>query len=398
LAKKQLVTKEFLNYCKDMKEYDIISTRIETGSNRKTAKKLNICKTTVDRVVRRILDRMEDNYSVPLVIKGTSTLYDADGNVKLQWVKTDKNKEDFLNSIKKSIDDIIIDLRKEVENASKHLPRYTTIYQGPNELIDDFYEKDIITIYPIGDLHLGMLSWDEETGENYDTKISYELLLKAFKRMIDSSPNSETAILANLGDFFHIDDTRNETLKSGNRLDVDSRYPKILKTGLKLITEIIEMLLKKHDKIIIRNAIGNHDPHTSYFLNEYIKAWFNDSQRLIIEDSVKTFWFYKFGKNLIGITHGDTCKMDHLPEIMASDAKEYWSDTEFRYWYIGHVHHQQLKEYRTCQVESFGTLAAKDAWHSSSGYRSQRQIKFKVLHKDYGEIQENTINIKMLEE
>ena len=83
---------------------------------------------------------------------------------------------------------------------------------------------------------------------------------------------------------------------------------------------------------------------------------------------------------------------------MASDAAEFWSDTEFRYWYIGHVHHQQVKEFRTCIIESFGTLASKDAWHYSSGYRSQRQIKFKVLHKDYGEIQEGTINMKMLED
>jgi len=243
-----------------------------------------------------------------------------------------------------------------------------------------------------------MFSWEEETGENYDLDIAYNLLTKAFNRLVESTPNSEYALLANLGDYFHIDDTRNETLRSGNRLDVDSRYPKILKTGLKLIINIIQKLLIKHKYIIIRNAIGNHDPHTTYFLNEYIRAWFCDNPRIIIEDDVKTFWFYKFGKNLIGITHGDTCKLTDLPEIMASDAAEYWSDTEFRYWYIGHVHHMQKKEFRTCIVESFGTLAAKDVWHYSSGYRSQRNIKYKVLHKDYGEIQEGTVNLKMLGE
>jgi len=380
------VDSEFLKYCINEYERNIIKERINCKSNNEAAKHLGISRQTVDRVVNRVKNRMKTvDY---LTVKGTSTLYDKDGNVKLQWVKTDIDKEiklqAFLDLIKESLEEI----KKEKKNEK--------IFREVPYILDE----DILVVYPIGDLHLGMFSWDEETGENYDLKIAEKLLLKSFELMITSAPDSDTCILANLGDFFHIDDTRNETLRSGNKLDVDSRYPKILKTGLKLIIKIIEMLLLKHNKVIIRNAIGNHDPHTSFFINEYIKAWFSgtiDEGRISINDEVKTFWFYKFGKNLIGITHGDTCKITDLPEIMASDAAEHWSETEFRYWYIGHVHHTQVKEFRTCIVESFGTLAAKDAWHNSSGYRSQRQIKYKVLHKDYGEIQEGTVNLKMIE-
>jgi len=389
MARKLNITNEYLNYCDTDKEKEIIETRIKLGSNRKASIELEMNRKTVDRCINRIHNKFVADIEEGLFVKGTSTLYDNEGNIKLRWIKTDKEKENLANAFREVIDEVINELRKEKGEE--------VIFNNTKDLLEDFYESDILTVYPIGDLHLGMLSWKDETGEDYNTEMSYNLLKKAFERMILSSPNSEKAILANLGDFFHIDDTRNETMRSKNRLDVDTRYPKILKTGLNLITEIITLLLTKHKKIIIRNAIGNHDPHTSYFLNEYIKAWFCNDPRIIIEDEVKTFWFYRFGKNLIGVTHGDTCKMDHLPEIMAADAKDYWSETEFRYWYIGHVHHQQRKEYRTCQVESFGTLAAKDAWHSSSGYRSQRQIKYKVLHKDFGEIQENTVNIKMLQ-
>ena len=387
MAKSIKVDSEFLKYCINQYERNIINERINCRSNVEAAKNLGLARQTVDRVVNRVKNRMKTiDY---LTVKGTSTLYDKDGNVKLQWVKTDIDKETKLQAFM----DVIKESLEELKNEK--LKKENKFYKTPYIL-----DEDILVIYPIGDFHLGMFSWEEETNENYDLQIAENLLIESFNLMISSAPNSETCILANLGDYFHIDDTRNETLRSGNRLDVDSRYPKILKTGLKIIIHIIEKLLTKHKKIIIRNAIGNHDPHTTFFLNEYIKAWFAgtiNEGRIIIEDEVKTFWFYKFGKNLIGVTHGDTCKLTDLPEIMAHDATEYWSDTEFRYWYIGHVHHMQKKEFRTCVVESFGTLAAKDAWHSASGYRSQRQIKYKVLHKDYGEIQEGTVNIKMIE-
>ena len=389
MAKITEVTSEFLKFCVNDHERNIIEIRKDCKSNNEAAKLLGISRQSIDRIIKRVKARMR-NLDL-LYIKGTSTLYDDEGNVKLQWVKTDIDKDTRIQALLEVTEDLLKEIKNERKKVSYDI-------NSKKESKKEIKNEDILVVYPIGDLHLGMFSWDEETGENYDLEIAQELLDKAFVKMIKSAPSSKIAILANLGDFFHIDDTRNETLRSGNRLDVDSRYPKILKTGLKLIINIIEKLLEKHDKIIIRNAIGNHDPHTTFFLNEYIKAWFCSTDRIEIKDENKTFWFYKFGKNLIGITHGDTCKLNDLPEIMASDAAEFWSDTEFRYWYIGHVHHQQVKEFRTCIIESFGTLASKDAWHYSSGYRSQRQIKFKVLHKDYGEIQEGTINMKMLED
>jgi len=317
------VDSEFLKYCINDYERNIIKERVLHKSNRETAKYLEMSHTTVDKIVNRVKKRIDS--AEVLTVKGTSTLYDKDGNVKLQWVKTDVDKELKLQVFKDVINELIEELKSNIKNFKElkeqsEENKSVELFIGENSLLNDLYENDLLTIYPIGDFHLGMFSWEEETGENYDLDIAYSLLTKAFDRLVESTPNSEYTLLANLGDYFHIDDTRNETLRSKNRLDVDSRYPKILKTGLKLIVNIIQKLLTKHKYIIIRNAIGNHDPHTTYFLNEYIRAWFCDNPRIIIEDDVKTFWFYKFGKNLIGITHGDTCKLTDLPEIMASDA------------------------------------------------------------------------------
>lgn len=102
--------------------------------------------------------------------------------------------------------------------------------------------------------------------------------------------------------------------------------------------------------------------------------------------------YYKFGKNLIGITHGHTIKAEKLGEVMSVDCKDDWSSTDHRYFYTGHVHHQSVKEFSNCIVETFNTLTGKDAWHAGQGYRSKQSMKSITLHKDYGEISRNTVS------
>lgn len=414
---KKINIEELLDYCENDKERLYITTRINSKSNMEAARKLGIDRHTVSKYIKKIYARkqaglvpedsevapkitqpslpfdMEENKTGELLnndffVKGESTLYDADGNVKIKWVKTKANEEQFHKAILKAYDSILSKLESKDWNPVPKLSKKQVKKLDKNEA----------TVYPVGDLHVGLFSWDKETGDDYDLEIAHNLIIKALTKLVNSAPDTETAFLLNLGDFFHIDNYQGDTVKSSNRLDFDTRWPKVLETGLTIIIEMINILLQKHNKIIIRNAIGNHDSHSSLFLNAYIKAWFKNDPRVEIHDNPTTFWYHKWGKNLIGVTHGDTIKITDLPEIMAADASDYWSDTKHRYWYIGHVHHMQKKEFRTCSVESFGILAAKDAWHTSQGYRSERTIKYKVLHKEFGEIQEGTVNVQMIKD
>jgi len=128
-------------------------------------------------------------------------------------------------------------------------------------------------------------------------------------------------------------------------------------------------------------------------MSQFIKAWYRNEPRVVVHDEPGMFMYHQFGKNLIGITHGHTAKADKLGEIMAVDCSDLWSATKYRYWYCGHIHHQSVKEYPSCVVETFRTLAGKDAWHHASGYRSGQDMKCITLHKDYGEISRNTVSL-----
>ena len=144
-------------------------------------------------------------------VKGTSTLYDADGEQKIQWVKTaaTADRDDLL---RESISEAFEDWRGVGRIAAA--PKHTT--------------DELLSIYPMGDPHLGLYTWGEETGEDLDLKIAEGNLCEAVRRLVACSPKSQTCIFLNLGDFFHSDTQDNRTARSGHALDVDTRWSKVL--------------------------------------------------------------------------------------------------------------------------------------------------------------------------
>lgn len=309
-------------------------------------------------------------------LKSTSTLYDSLGNVKMQWVKSDVPKQVQLDAFESAIAAIV----DRVPSTFTAPPLSTTA------------TEELLTIYPIGDAHIGMLAWGPETGTDNDLSIIEHSLTTAMNLLVEQATPSAEAFIIDVGDWFHSDNEQNRT-KSGNALDVDGRYAKVLEVGLMLATKLIEAALMKHSIVHWRSAIGNHNDHSAIMMNQFIKAYYRNEPRVVVHCSPAMFYYYQFGKNLLGITHGHTAKADRLGEIMAVDQEDIWSSTKFRYWYTGHVHHQSVKEYPSCVVETFRTLASKDAWHTAMGYRSGQDMKCITLHKDYGEISRNVVNL-----
>ena len=81
---------------------------------------------------------------------------------------------------------------------------------------------------------------------------------------------------------------------------------------------------------------------------------------------------------------------------MATDRASDWGETRFRYWLTGHVHHMSGKEYPGCIVETFRTLAPRDAHAHAAGYRSDRDMQMLVHHKKHGRINRHTVGIEQL--
>jgi hypothetical protein len=171
---------------------------------------------------------------------------------------------------------------------------------------------------------------------------------------------------------------------------------KVLQIGIETFRHAVIKALEKHEKVVVRFVSGNHDPQAIWALAFTVHAYFAENPRVTVDLSPSMFWYYQHGKVLIGATHGDKVKHESLGGVMATDRAEQWGQSKHRYWYTGHVHSQNVREYPGVICESFRTLAAKDAYAAGYGYRAGRDMLCITHHKEHGEVERHRCDIGML--
>ncbi len=335
-------------------------------------------KTPLSQAPGMLTDQVPEGH----IISGVSTLVSGDGNTLAQWVKTRKESE--------SREELLLRLMRELPTQ---IPARESSIPKPTGSLSD----DLLAVYPMGDPHIGMLSWAPETGEDFDLGKAQKVMTSAMQELVTRGPRTKQALIVNLGDFFHADNEQNRTSRSGHALDVDGRWPKVLQVGIEIMVFMIDQALKHHESVRVVNEIGNHDDHSAMFLSVVLSAYYRNEPRVEIDMSPSRFHWHRFGKNLIGITHGHNTKHGDLESIMAAERASDWGETIHRFWYCGHIHHSVKKEMRGCVIESFRTLAPRDAWAANAGYRSGRDMNRITLHREYGEVGREIVNAAYLQ-
>lgn len=372
------------------RQAEIIDAVNESGGKTRAAKVLGVGARYIRRAVKAAEARASKQGYSPkhdmtktapdgFTVKGVSTLYDDEGEQKLQWVKIAQDAADRAQALREFAEELAETVKGKARKVTP--PKHTN--------------SDLLCVYPMGDPHIGLYAWHEETGVNFDLEIAERNLLDATQRLVSCAPKSDTALIANVGDFFH-SDTLEGTTRRGTVMDTDGRWPKVLRVGTRVMRFCIEAALRKHKTVRIINAIGNHDTQTSIAMGLVLDAFYHDEPRVEVELSPARVHYHRFGKVLIGVTHGDKIKPAQLPLLMAADRKKDWGETTHRYWYTGHIHTHQVHDLQGVKCESFRTLAAPDAWTASMGYRSGRDMYYIVHHKEYGEIERHRIDVSML--
>jgi len=316
-------------------------------------------------------------------LKGYSSLYGADGQLKAQWVKTNEDKERQLALLKEAIQGLVDDL-----------PKYPPVTRYEEHTTDE----NFMAVFPIGDLHTGMLAWKDESGNDWSLKHVEMAIQLAFKDVVDKCPPAKQAVIINLGDFAHRDGKNAVTPNSGHQLDVDSRYPKMLRMCIRLKRYLIDLMLTKFEKVIDINVSGNHDGCVSVMLSECLANVYENEPRVSIDNSPTPMHYVEFGKVMLATTHGDTIKMEKVPAVAATDECEMWGRTRHRYGLTGHIHSENKKEFPGMVVESYRTLAAADSFAAWFGWRSGRDTRAIIFHKEHGKQYEIITNITMFQE
>lgn len=302
-------------------------------------------------------------------VKGVSALVDAEGRTIQQWVKT-RNEyapQDIAAILKDAFADV-----EPVEPTPAPL------------LISD----DLLTLTPLADWHIGLFAWRRETDTNWDLRIAENVIGAAIEDLIARTPPSSEAIVLGGGDLLHSDSNENKTARSGNVLQVDGRYQKVLMTACRLVVRTIDANLRRHGHVTVRILPGNHDEHASVAVAYFLLAWYRNEPRVTVDVDPSLFFWFRFGRVLLGATHGHTVKLKDMASIMAHRRAEDWGATRHRFVHGFHIHHSSkyATEGNGVISESHQTPTPQDAWHFGAGFLSGRSMQSISYHREFGEV------------
>lgn len=374
---------ELLEFCKTERQLETLTAYIKYETSAAAAEALGVTERAVRNAVAAVKknaakegwsesNRIPDGYR----LKGRSTLIDADGNTKIEWIKTEVDKD--------RMEEIMREITETLAEPIKPWP----IVKAPKKTA-----SELCTVYTITDYHIGAYSWKEESGDDWDLKIAEETLYKAFTDMIDASPDSEQAVFCQMGDFLHWDGLSAITPLNKHVLDADGRYGKLVQIAIQTCIRAVEMLLHKHKRVHVVICEGNHDLTGSVWLQAIMRNAFEKNKRVTVDDSVFPYYSFSWGKVFLGWHHGHLTRIKGLAGKFFSEPRfrKDMSGAEYIYLSTGHYHTKESFEDSGAYVERHPTLNARDAYGARGFQHSQRGALAITYDKDKGEITRITV-------
>jgi hypothetical protein len=261
--------------------------------------------------------------------------------------------------VKPEIETLLAELRSNAPKVPKI--KYPTL---PNGLL---YEV------MIPDIHFGKLTWNDESGQDYDIKIAETAVKNALARLLLYCEKYDIKkILIPIGNDFFNTDNKEETTTHGTPQQEDTRWSKTFRKGHQLARYMIDQcaLIAPVDVMIIQ---GNHDEQRTFYLGEVIDAVYSKNPNVTVDNRTKKRKYYAFGKNLIGFTHGYWEAYEKKLNLMPYEAPDLWAKSLWREWHTGDKHHEEKINVTTS--ESIGivmriirSLSAADCWHFDKGF------------------------------
>ena len=336
---------------------------------------------TLYRWAKQLKQDKHISFDVTSIIKSKSTLTDADGNVKMQWVKEDRPAGILLDALKDTINMLTTEIKPIPEIKRTVTP--TT--------------DRLCNVYISNDLHIGALMETEDTRDReWNRDIAIQTIKDSIDFLVGNSPDTYEGVVVDLGDILEMDNLSNMTPKSGHILDVDGRHSHSMLLAMEAMVYMVTRALEKHEIVYFYNINGNHDMSSGHAIRAFVMAWFRNNPRVVVCTDTTEIKYHLFGTTLIGMAHGDGLKMKDAGETMAADNVNIFSDTVNRYFHFGHNHKDSVYDGRLCKCESHRNLAPLNVWASHKGFRRQvGTMKCITYHTKYGEIARTTYNVAM---
>jgi len=292
-----------------------------------------------------------------------------DGEVVQQWARI-KPFEQGIDSVVKYLEERIPVTKAKIRKPTKADP-------------------DVQLEWTIADLHYAMLSWSPETGANYDSLIARHLLLDSGMDIYSRVGKVEETVVVFMGDNFQTDFFDARTERAGNILDSDTRFPKMVASGIDTFISAIEIALQFSKRVRVIVLYGNHDKQLSAVLPHILYHHFKHSKfedRVFI-DLAPTYAHYNYWGDVASCYyHGHKGKPDRMCSNFTRKCAETGKRAKYFYVKQAHLHREEIKDINGVMFEVVPSPVAPEAYVVEMGFESKRATVATAYHKKYGPV------------
>ena len=352
---------------------EIYEAYLATGSMREVARQRGMNESSVRGIVKRAKRHLDMDPAV-LTAMSDAGMQDS-GLLHSGWLKTEKASLYF----KVPQETYTNDLLERIREAMDGIKIAASI--SPPEHHDD----DLMTVYPMFDVHLGMAASKVETGEEYSTDIAAQRIIDSMAQCVMSAPPSKYATILVGGDLLHHNDATNMT-KSGHILDVSTRIDQTIEVAIWALATAIETAATRHQNVSVVIIPGNHDRDAYLAVMFALRERYRDNERIEVQRYYGEFFVMEFGQVMLTAHHGDKARAERLVMHMAGEWPEMWGRTKYRYYFTGHLHHAKLLDVGSVQVEQLRAITARDSYSASHAYSARSEMQAITYHRQRGEV------------
>jgi hypothetical protein len=359
------------------KQRECVEVYLETQSEKETAKALGLGVTTVRQYLwlshKKGVWLAPDRFS-PVAPSGfgltKSTIQHKNGEVVQQW-------------------DRVSPLVQDVEDFAKFCRQRVPATKATKVALKNVRSEYLLEV-PIYDVHHGMLAWQQETGNDYNYKVSNHLQVGAARILFEDFGAVDTIAIYIGGDNQHADNLEAVTAKSGNQLDTDSRYARIAWCTYETNLTTIEMAKQHAKNVVVFVVSGNHDATAAVHLGIELNAYFRKDKQVTIRVEPEPHKFYQWHSNAFCITHGNVDDKRIASYAMQQVIRRGYQGVDRVMVRMGHLHKRSkvspawLTEEDGVVIERFPTVAAQEAYSVEGAYTSVRATSAVLWHAKYG--------------
>jgi hypothetical protein len=268
-------------------------------------------------------------------------------------------------------------------------------YDPPQINLPNAPAEEIVRVIGIPDLHLGNLIWSKRGEMEWNLDIGTEQWRSAFTYLMEGAKeDGVTDLVFDVGnDAAHMNGVRGESANGTPYSQVAPAHhtseamARMYEWG---VEEARSLGFRVHGVVVH----GNHDFDPADWMGRCLSMRFREDEGTTIHRSADPWQFLRFGRVLLGFTHGKNYEGRLLaPKDLYALAAEHpeWHRAEYTEVRTGHTHNRHLEgvggyvEHKGVLVRTSPTLCPADAYHKRNSYvGALRAAEAHDYHREHG--------------